>query len=386
MASKNDNSDNSGKTIPKYEQLIELLKTRISNGYYQIGQQLPSESELVKELECSRHTVLKGLAGLAAEGWIERHQGKGTFVASRFTQTTSSSRNVIAFVNSDQDQFLFQQVARGINKFSGAVWKEVLLLNPEHDAAKEQQLVMELGQRGIGGAVIWPLFSHENSLKYETLYKHGFPMVFVDRGLEGTSIPVVCTDHEYGAYEMVKYLISLGHKRIAHVTFEIATHEGYNAVTLREAGYRRALGEAGIAVREDYICRVNPEIRQLAHIHSVLEMIAYEQVHKLINMHEPPTAIFLLNDQFAPSVFKVLTNEGLNIPGDISIAGFDNDPYAWEMARPITTYVQPATEIGQSAAELLDKMMQGQKIVPNLIIKLPGKLLARDTTAKPGIL
>ena len=148
----------------------------------------------------------------------------------------------------------------------------------------------------------------------------------------------------------------------------------------RERGYREAMAEAGLAVPEAYVQRVPVKFAEDAMVSdSLRELFAYETMHRLLNLPAPPTAIFLLNDIFAPSCLRAIATQGLRIPEDVAVAGFDNDFEAGEFPIPLTSYAQPGREIGHLAGQLLSRMLDGH--APETLVNLlPGRLIVRHST------
>lgn len=367
---------------PKHVHLKDALKRRILSGEYAIGDRLPSEAELMRDMGVSRHTILRGLSALAAEGWINRHQGRGTFVARR-DGGRGTDEKTVALICSDQGDALMGRMIRGISRALRAHRRELLVLDSDHDADRESELLQTLPDRGIGGALLWTLAPTRNRDVIRQLEAQNYPLVLIDRSVEGCGLPVVCVDHELGAYEVTKHLIGLGHRRIAHITFHSTSDAPVAVVAAREAGFRRALTEADIECEPWMVERVNPTLMRLSHEPSLRQVLAYEQAHRLFARNDRPTAIFMLNDVFYASVLAAATNQGLRVPDDVAIAGFNNDPEAWHQPVPLTTYDQPTEEMGYVATELLRNLAGGERVEPREH-RLQGKLVTRASTAFVG--
>jgi len=145
---------------------------------------------------------------------------------------------------------------------------------------------------------------------------------------------------EHGAvFEMVSHLISLGHRRIGH----IKGHPDHGASEWRYAGYREALKRAGIAY--DPALVVDGEFSCESGVSGA---------DKLMDLADPPTAIFAANDDTAAGVIRAAGIRGLAIPGDLSICGFDDTPISRQIFPQVTTVRQPTREMGRVATlELL---------------------------------
>lgn len=150
--------------------------------------------------------------------------------------------------------------------------------------------------------------------------------------------PVMRLDDRLAAMEMVRHLIRLGHKKIAF----IAGPAGHNASTARHDGYLDALSEAGLRVNSALIAEGDYSLRS-----------GLEAARKLITADPKPTAIFAANDDMAVGAMTAVMAAGFQIPGDISIAGYDDTRLASAVWPPLTTIRQPVVDMARRAAERL---------------------------------
>lgn len=186
------------------------------------------------------------------------------------------------------------------------------------------------------------------------------------RGTDRYHTNYVCIDNEQAAYDMTKYLLSLGHTCIAALNGDLSrVYEKERA-----AGYRRALEEAGLPYRKEYDLLCQYDFRS-----------AYVKAGELLAMPEPPTAIFAMSDDRAAGVVKYLVEHGL-VPGvDLDVAGFDGIGICEVMTPSITTVIQPREEIGRAAVELLLEQIADKNAQKKGII-MAHRLEIRDSTRK----
>jgi len=367
--------------------MITVKKTRKTTSNHSIrdyilsnyapGDQLPGESELIRNLGASRYAILKSMTEMSAEGILERRQGQGTFMTRPALGGQSKRSRIVAFVADEFESNMTVELARGIEEYLRSRQYNMLLLNSGYDTNIECRNLDEVMEQNYAG-VIALLGDHPLAVeRARALTLKGIPLVQIDRHYPGIEAPWVETDHEEGAYQVVKHLIELGHRKIGHITF----HDNLSSGKQRFAGYCRALAEAGIELCEDYVqyartFAVSPNIHDDA-----MELAAYEPAHKLISMTDRPTAIFLMNDCFAPGALRAIMNHGLKIPDDISIAGFDDGPIAKYLQVPLTTLAQPFREIGRKAAGLIEQAVDGDRHEPRQIL-MHGKLVVRSSTGR----
>src|SRR5581483_11085974 len=174
------------------------------------------------------------------------------------------------------------------------------------------------------------------------------PFVVVDhRGELGADIPSVGATNWFGARTAIEYLLLLGHRRIAMITGP-STH---GCSVDRVAGYRFALEKAGLPVNPAFI-------RPGAFRHEA----GYEQTCALLDLPEPPTAIFAGCDGQAMGVYSALRARGLDIPRDVSVVGFDDIPLSSIVTPTLTTVRQPLVEMGRVATNMLLRLIAGEPL------------------------
>ena len=187
----------------------------------------------------------------------------------------------------------------------------------------------------------------------------GVPLVAVEGG-EGP-MPTVAVDQYLGALRATRYLLSLGHRRIAHVAGPRDWHEAGE----RERGWRAALAEAGVqslpVLQGDWSPRAGYE--------AGLALARGERV----------TAVFVANDQMAIGLLRAFDEAGLDVPGDVSVVGFDDIPEAAYFAPPLTTLRQDFGEVGRRSLGLLVEQVEGAPR-SNKRVVIPPELVIREST------
>jgi Transcriptional regulators len=175
-------------------------------------------------------------------------------------------------------------------------------------------------------------------------FHNGLPMVIIDDQEKLDDIPWVGIDNVASAYSATKHLLDLGHRRIAYI--QGPAH--YYCCVKRYQGYTEALQEAGIAPDPALIFQGRfdaPSGRECA-------LALFSQPRS-----DWPTAIFASNDQMAYGVLEIAEQQGIRIPEDIALVGFDDNPLSEHMHPPLTTISQPFFQMGYRAMELLLTMV-----------------------------
>ena len=193
------------------------------------------------------------------------------------------------------------------------------------------------------------------------------PVVLVNYWRGPTPLPVVRADNYEGAYGMTEHLLGLGHRRIAFVRGTV--YSGQSAE--RERGYLAALAAAGVAPDPTLI--VDGEFSQRS---------GFEQGQVLLDRADRPTAVFCANDLMAQGLMDAARARGLEVPAQLSIAGFDDIPAAAQCHPALTTVRQDYEQLGENAVRLLLQHIEhgSQR---GMRIELQSHLVVRDSTAPP---
>lgn len=183
-------------------------------------------------------------------------------------------------------------------------------------------------------------------------------------GCEYTTGPAIRIDNRGAAKSMVNYLISLGHKRIGVIS---GLKDNPHAIDRLE-GYKEAIAEAGIPFEKDLIAE--GDFTMWSGLNAAFQFC---------NMKNRPTAIFSMNDEMAIGAMQTLKNQGIRIPEDISVTGFDDIAYAKYSDPSLTTISQPAEEMGKMAMDMLLKVIEGEPLSQRECV-LPTEFIIRKST------
>jgi DNA-binding LacI/PurR family transcriptional regulator len=204
--------------------------------------------------------------------------------------------------------------------------------------------------------------------QYAWLEQHRIPFVMIDPVLEPPAgVVSVGAANWQGGLSATEHLLALGHERIA----VIAGNRRKMCSTARVAGYRSALASAGVRQRPEYARHAGFD-----------ESVARERMRELLDLPEPPTAVFVCSDRMARGVYEALAERGLSIPDDMSVVGFDDLPEARWASPALTTVRQPLSEMAATATRLLVRMMEGKR-PEGTRTELSTRLVERASTGRP---
>lgn len=262
---------------------------------------------------------------------------------------------------------------------SAAYLSELLLGSLEQSRLAGCQLVIErcqndegptiarLVQGGVHGVILpAPLCDSEAAL--QAVEQAGIPAVLVASGRPAPGFSAVSINDFEASRAMTRHLLELGHRRIAFIN----GHPNQTASGQRFRGYIEGMTEAGLSVGTDQVAQGYFTYR------SGLE--AAEQLLTVWN----PTAIFASNDDMAAATVAVAHRRGLEVPGDLAVAGFDDTPLATTVWPPLTTVRQPIAEMAREAVRLLIEQIRKQRGGETMPVRhklLKFTLIDRESTA-----
>ena len=280
------------------------------------------------------------------------------FQPSIFAQRLATGKsNVVALVIPRYEgvfySFYALEVIRGVGTMCEALKLDLLL----HLTDARTPLSL----RGVGGMIFSDIIGNRAQLE-DSLAK-GIPTVVINYYVEDLDVSCIAVDNSGGAENAVNYLIELGHKKIAHITGDVMTQ----AAAKRLEGYKRALEKNSIKLREDYIFHTDYSRGQ-----------ARSAAESLIKAADPATAVFVASDSMALEVMAVARELGKNIPNDLSIVGFDDNPSGLYGPVALTTVRQPLIRMAEESVKELNRLIALKKNAPKKIM-LPAELVIRES-------
>jgi DNA-binding LacI/PurR family transcriptional regulator len=279
---------------------------------------------------------------------------------------------IIGIVIPDLFNVSFMDTVKAINDAAVGEGYQTIILNSEESAEKERKILDVLISRRVDGILVATANSSgENILKID---RKKLPIVLLDRDVCNSDAKVVldcvANDNFNGAYQMVRYLISLGHRRIA----VLASDREQPHLQARLDGYFQAMKESGIPVNPGYIQRTDLDFES-----------GYQNALRLMSIHsDPPTAIFAFSNLASLGAISALNDLQLRIPQDVSLCGFGEFKYHKILRPDLTVVNQRSYTVGKIAAEIMLRKIQDKGTwTPSRVI-LPADILYRSSCAPPG--
>lgn len=253
----------------------------------------------------------------------------------------------IAFVVPDIENPFFGKILHGITDKARDRNYNIFMFGTDEDPKKELQVLNSLKTEMIKGLIVIPVseYNRETELRLSRFEKQNVPVVLVDRDIMGAEFDGVFSEDAEGVYEAMDLLIKEGHKNIAIIAGFETSRPGYE----RLKGYKKALEDNGIELNPAYI--VNGKFR---------EEESYRAMKALMEMENPPTAIFASNNLATLGCLRYMKERGLKLGRDISLIGFDDIKELEYAGLNLTVVTRPVYEMGCEAMELLESRFQGR--------------------------
>lgn len=258
-------------------------------------------------------------------------------------------------------------VVDGIERTAYAHGYSLILAASNDEPEREIAAVEMLRSKRVDSVIVTS--SRVGALHQARLGSAGVPVILLNSHSKQQTPNAysVRVDDTYGGRLATEHLLSLGHRRIAHVTGP----EGHSPSADRLDGYRNALADAGVEYAPAYVISGTG---QLDGGHQALQL--------LLKLPERPTAVFCYNDMTAIGLLSAARKAGVVVPRDMAVVGFDDIPLAAYVAPALTTVAQPMFELGERAMQMALVLMGREGVIPCDVtdVILQGQLIVREST------
>ena len=267
----------------------------------------------------------------------------------------------------DIQNLFFTAIIRGIDDEIQRHGYTTLLANSDNSFERERIYFDTFRAEGVAGLLVIP--SQCDEAIYHQFLETGVPLVVLDRTVHLPNVDLVSVTNFEGSKDAVRHLAELGHRRIAMM----AGLEAHNVGAERRRGFVAGMEAAGIPV-DHALIRDGGFEREAARM----------ATHELLDLPDPPTAIFSANNTMSLGVIQAIHERKQRAPEDVSVVGFDDMPWQVATQPPLTCISQPSYDIGATAAQLLiariaDPMRPVRRVV------LETTLIVRGSSAPPPV-
>ncbi|HSR14065.1 MAG TPA: LacI family DNA-binding transcriptional regulator [Thermodesulfobacteriota bacterium] len=257
---------------------------------------------------------------------------------------------------------VFATVTKGIQDFARESGYSILLGNSDYDEANELRLIHLFQQKRADGVILngpW-----RDAAIVPLMKRTRLPFVITWQTLRDRDVNFVAFDNAGGAYRVVEHLLELGHRRIGMIAGKFSVSE---RAFIRWEGYRKCLLDHGIRPDPALVVEKGYTFTE-----------GKEGMAQLLGAAGPPTAVFCGNDILAIGAIACAKERGLTVPGDVSVAGFDDMEISAYYDPPLTTVAVPAYEMGRLAAQVLLENIRGEEKRPRQVL-LETQLMVRGS-------
>ncbi|MCI8549633.1 MAG: GntR family transcriptional regulator [Lachnospiraceae bacterium] len=349
----------------KYQIVAEWIRQKITEGFFTPGQKLPSEQKFQQQFQVSRQTVRKALEVLEESGVLRSRQGSGTFVVDKEAEEQKKSRR-IAVVTTYVDDYIFPGIIQGIESALSLQGFQVQIAFTGNRLCREAAVLQDLLSQDLRGMIIETTKSalpNPNLALYQEFMGRGIPIVFINsRYPELKSCPMVALKDEAAGYLAAEYLIGRGHRKLGGL-FKSDDGQGIR----RYQGFMKKLWEAGILDGEEHMVWFDTEDR--SHFSYMGQTI--------LTRLGGCDGILCYNDSVAFEVIELLKQNGISVPGDVSVVSVDDTKLALLGNVGLTSIRHPKGKLGEKAAEVLISMIRSG--IPGEDYEFEAYLTERDS-------
>lgn len=328
-------------------------------------------TEIAKRLGVSHSTVSRALSGHPAiskpMATRVRELANELGYQSNLTanQLSHGQSKIIGVIVPDLSVHFYTKVIEGIQTILEVEGYSIMLFNTLESYEKEVQAIELCLKHRVDGVLAAITMKTRAFDHFSKLLKHEVPLIFFDRVANFLPVPKVITNDHDGAYQATQYLINLGCTRIAHITGSINLNNSNN----RLYGYLDALKAGNIEIDEGLIHYYEFKVESIASFLS-----------KTLLKYPDLDGLFVFNDYVANYSVNVLQKLGKDVPGDIALVGFSDEPVATYMTPPLTTVQQNAEKMGRLTAQKLISIVNNLEPIDGEKITITPKLIIRGTT------
>ena len=368
------------------DQIYEYVKNNIAAGAYENGQ-LPTEAELAKQFYVSRITTKSAMKRLADEGIIVRIRGKGSFVNDRsvlplLPVKSAAAREVSATIALVMGGYTS---AFGLDILNGAIQEaqrqhtHLIVCTTNNAQSQETEIISSLMASGVQGIIIQPVHGETYSKHLIQAIYSGFPIVMLDRRMQGIDAPFVGVDNRELSRFAVEKLIEQGHQKIALLALP---DERSSTISERMNGFKDACVDHHILVNKElWLVDLNAMFDQPPELLDQTEIYEkyVQRIEEHLRQHPEITAVFGTEYLVSKAAWEALRRMEKSVPGDVSLVSFDMDS-SYVGSHTMSYIKQPQYDMGKQSVELLMQMIRHEQPEENICI-LDGEWIDGGTIA-----
>jgi LacI family transcriptional regulator len=330
--------------------------------------------DLARELNLSPATVSRGLKDHQAinKNTKKRIIDKAEEMGYRSNNFASNLRkqksHTIGVLVPQLNSNFIASVLSGIEKVTAVANYDIIIAHSSESGKKEAANASNLFHKRVDGLIVSLASDTPDLSHFQQFFKKGIPVIFFDRVEENSDGAKIIIDNYKAGYEATQHLIEQGCKRIIHITSNLKR----NVYVKRFGGYRDALKDNGLSFNEDMVFAG-----------SMTKETFLAAAGEIVKMNPLPDGLFTTNDISAAICIQVFKENGIRVPEDIAVVGFNNDTISTIIDPQLTTVNYPAVKMGEQAAMVLINHLTGSadSSLTNSIV-LNSELIIRGSSLK----
>ena len=328
--------------------------------------------DIARELNISASTVSRALNDNPRISQLTKEKIRALALQMGYQPNTiasnlrNSKTNTIGIVVPLINRHFFSTFISGVEDVAFNAGYNVIISQSNDLLAKEKKIVYSLFSNRVDGLIASLSMQTDDFEHFELFTTKNIPLVFFDRVVPELQAHKIVVDDFAVGMKATQHLVDQGYKRIAH----LAGPTVLNTYRARMEGYVEAL-------RKNHL----PVVEELIIYNRLTRMDGQEAIKHLLNLDNPPDAVFCGNDTSALSMIVYLKKIDIRIPEEFGIIGFSNEPFSEVVTPSISTLKQPAFEMGLKAAELLIHEIENKGLSKNYqTITMPTELVIRESS------
>jgi LacI family transcriptional regulator len=331
----------------------------------------PTQADVARLAGVSRATVSYVLNGLKSnvpisdgtrQRVLETMQKVGYEPDTRAQSLRSGDSKTIGLLIPDIHNPHFWQMVEGVEEETRKAGYDLLLAHSSSDITREEYCLRALSRRTISGLIIIKTTDTLKPHIVEQLLASHHPIA--EAGVAPSKFDSVVANYRQGTREVLRHLLALGHQHFAFIHGVAGAHTGLDRLEV----FRQLLKKAGI-----------PEAQRRVEHCGITPQDSYQAAHKVLSGDPRPTALLVINDLLAIGVLRAVTDLGLHVPKDISVASFDDLPISSYLVPRLTTVGRDTKAEGQMLTKLLLERLRSREGPPK-VVKMPSRLIVREST------
>ncbi|MDY0167710.1 MAG: substrate-binding domain-containing protein [Thermoguttaceae bacterium] len=363
----------------KLDRVLKQIKEEIIEGRHGVaGDRFMTVRKLGERFGVSLTTAQKAVQRLKQEGLLVGDSTNPALLGPEVGRgedaetQPGSFPNRLGLIVTDITNPFFSRLCRDIQLAAIELDYQLVMGSSGSDFAREERVVRGFLDIGVDGLLICPGLDDACAKLYAELVEQGIPLVFVSRRVEGIDADFVVAHNFVGGAMMAGHLLSVGYESFGYIGFGPRLK---NDNRLR--GFRLALSEQDAVLPNEWIADGNG--RGIVH--------GYQAMAHLVSGPERPRAVFAYNDLLAIGAMQYCREQGLSVPGEVAIAGFDNLPESEVTSPPLTTVAYPIRSIARLAVQsLVDRVRRGEAHPASHVLLEPHLVIRRSTDPEANTL